>query len=157
MGVRKIDQFDIDYEELDSQVSKALNLSPGSVFVLSNGVGAELFEFVYPMKLRGNMIPVNTNTTLGRAVISKRSYISNNLKKEKNLLALNFLMEMGLEPMQKVITYPIELAGKVEAVLEVVRRGGSLTEAPDFGQEDLKRMREVIDKTLSLRVVAEIG
>ncbi len=157
MGVRKIDQFDIDYEELDSQVSKALNLSPGSVFVLSNGVGAELFEFVYPMKLRGNMIPVNTNTTLGRAVISKRSYISNTLKKEKNLLALNFLMEMGLEPMQKVITYPIEFAGKVEAVLEVVRRGGSLTEAPDFDREDLKRIREVIDKILSLRVVAEIG
>ncbi len=150
MGVRKIDQFDIDYEELDSRVSKALNLSPGSVFVLSNGVGAKLFEFVYPTKLRGNMIPVNTNSTLGRAVISKRTYISNNLNKEKKFLALNFLMEMGLEPIQNLITYPIEFTGKIEQVLEVVRRGGSLTEAPDFGEEDIRTIKEVIGKFLPL-------
>jgi len=157
LGVRKIDQFDIDYEELDSQVSKALNLSPGSVFVLSNGVGVELFEFVYPTKLRGNMIPVNTNYILGRAVISRRSSLTNNLRKEKNFGALSFLMGMGLEPIQKIITYPIEFAGKIEAVLEVVRRGGSLTEAPDFGEEDIGIIKEVIGKFFPLRVAVDMG
>jgi len=155
--VASINQIDIDHEGLDRQVSKALNLSPGCLFVLTNGVRAELFEFVYPTKLRGNMIPVNTNSTLGRVAISKRSYISNNLKKEKKFLALNFLMEMGLEPIQKVITYPIELAGKVEAVLEVVRRGGSLTEAPDFGEEDIRIIKEVIGKVFPLRVAGDMG
>ncbi|MFQ5787641.1 MAG: GAF domain-containing protein [Thermodesulfobacteriota bacterium] len=147
----------MDYEELDSQVSKALNLSPGCLFVLADGVGGKLFEFVYPKKLRGNMIPVNTNSILGRAVISRRSYITNNLKKEKNLVALNFLIGMGLEPAQKVLTFPIEFGGKIIAVLELVRRGDNLTEAPDFGEEDITRLKQVISKFFSLRVADGMG
>ncbi|MDA2921331.1 hypothetical protein MYX76_17870 [Desulfobacterota bacterium AH_259_B03_O07] len=151
-----INQIDIDYEGLERKVSKALNLSPGCLFVLSNGV-SELFEFVYPTKLKGNMIPVNTKSILGRAVISRQSSITNKLRKEKNLVALGFLMEMGLEPIQKLITYPIEFTGKIEAVLEVVRRGGSLNEAPDFGEEDIRIIKEVIGKFFSLRVAGNMG
>ena len=103
------------------------------------------------------MVPVNTKSLLGRAVISKRHYISNNLKKEKNFMALNYLMDMGLSPVQKVLTYPIEFAGEILAVLEIVRRGDSLTEAPDFGEEDITRIKEVISTSLSLRVAGEMG
>jgi len=103
------------------------------------------------------MVPVNTRSLLGRACISNRSYVSNNLKKEKNFLALNYLMDMGLSPVQKVITYPVEFGGRIVGVLEVVRRGDRLTEAPDFGKEDLRRISGVIDKIFSLRVAAETG
>lgn len=134
-----------------------MNLSPRCLFVLANGVGGKLFEFVYPAKLRGNMIPVNTNSILGRAVISRRSYITNNLKKERNLVALNFLIGMGLVPAQKVLTYPIEFGGKIIAVLELVRRGDSLTETQDFGEEDITRLKQVISKFFSLRVADGMG
>ncbi|MDA2920599.1 hypothetical protein MYX76_14085, partial [Desulfobacterota bacterium AH_259_B03_O07] len=67
------------------------------------------------------------------------------------------LMDMGLSPVQKVVTYPVEFGGRIIAVLEVVRRGDSLTEAPDFGEEDLQRISGVIDKIFSLRVAAEAG
>ena len=134
-----------------------MNLSEGCLFVLTNGIDNKLLEFVYPTKLKGNMVPINTRSLLGRAFLSKRNYISNNLKKEKNFLALNYLMDMGLSPVQKVVTYPVEFGGRIIAVLEVVRRGDSLTEAPDFGEEDLQRISGVIDKIFSLRVAAEAG
>jgi len=132
-------------------------LSEGCLFFLANGIDNKLLEFVYPVKLRGNMVPVNTRSLLGRACISNRSYVSNNLKKEKNFLALDYLMDMGLSPVQKVITYPVEFGGEIVGVLEVVRRGDRLTEAPDFGGEDLRRISGVIDKIFPLRVAAETG
>jgi hypothetical protein len=64
---------------------------------------------------------------------------------------------MGMEPVQKVITYPVMLGGRIIAVLMVVRRGDSLTQAPDFGQEDIERLKAILDNKFSLRLAAEMG
>ena len=112
-----------------------------------------MLEFVYPKRLNGNIIPININSILGRAVVSKRFYITNNAKKEEDLSVINYLMSMGTLPIQKVITYPIEFAHKIVAVLEVVRRGDSLTEAPDFGVDDIDRLGLIIKRFLKLHVV----
>ena len=144
---------DIDLEKLDEQVSKALNLPPGSLFVLAVDDSGKLMEFVYPTELTGNMVPINARSILGRAVSSRRYYISNNAYKEKDLSVLNCLSAMGSKPVRKVITYPIVFMDEFVALLEVVRKGDGLTETPNFEAVDVDRIREVIDQMFSLHAV----
>ncbi len=147
----------IDYSQLEVQLAKDLNTQEGSLFVLVNDENNNILEFVYPAKLRGNMVPLNTKSLVGKAVVSGKSFIVNDLKKEKNTMVLDWLMRMGMEPVQKVITYPVMLGERIIAALMVVRRGDALTQAPDFGQEDLERLKSLLDNKFSLRLAAEMG
>lgn len=147
----------IDYSQLEIQLAKDLNTEEGSLFVLVNDVNTNILEFVYPTKLRGNLVPVNSKSLVGKAVVSGKSYIVNDLKKEKNVIVLDWLMRMGMEPVQKVITYPVMLGERIIAALMVVRRGDTLTQAPDFGQEDIERLKAILDNKFSLRLAAETG
>ena len=147
----------IDYSELESQLTRDLNTEEGSLFVLVNDQNNNIMEFVYPTRLRGNLVPVNTKSLIGKAVVSGKSFIVNDLKKEKNVAVLDWLLRMGMEPVQKVITYPVMLGERIVAGLMVVRRGDSLTQPPDFGDEDLERLKAILDKKFSLRLAAEIG
>jgi len=72
-------------------------------------------------------------------------------------MVLDWLMRMGMEPVQKVITYPITLGERIIAALMVVRRGDALTQAPDFGEEDLERLKGLLDNKFSLRLAADMG
>jgi hypothetical protein len=147
----------IDYSQLEVQLTKDLNTQEGSLFVLVNDENNNILEFVYPATLRGNLVPLNTKSLVGKAVVSGKSFIVNDLKKEKNLMVLDWLMRMGLEPVQKVITYPIKVGERIIAALMVVRRGDALTQAPDFGEEDLERLKGLLDNKFSLRLAADMG
>ncbi len=147
----------IDYSQLEVQLAKDLNTQEGSLFVLVNDENNKILEFVYPAKLRGNLVPLNTKSLVGKAVVSGKSFIVNDLKKEKNTMVLDWLMRMGMEPVQKVITYPVMLGERIIAALMVVRRGDALTQAPDFGNEDLERLKSLLDNKFSLRLAAEMG
>jgi hypothetical protein len=157
LGDRKINFLDTDYLQLEAQVTKDLNTQQGSLFILVNDENSAVLQFVYPTKLRGNLVPVNSRSLVGKAVVSGKSYIVNDVKKEKNVVVLDWLMRMGMEPVQKVITYPVMLRERIIAALMVVRRGDTLTQAPDFGDEDVDRLKKILDDNLSLRVAAEIG
>lgn len=147
----------IDYSQLEVQLAKDLNTQEGSLFVLVNDENNNILEFVYPAKLRGNLVPLNTKSLIGKAVLSGKSAIVNDLKKEKNVMVLDWLMRMGMDPVQKVITYPVMLGERIIAALMVVRRGDTLTQSPDFGQEDLERLKGLVDKKFTLRIAAEMG
>jgi hypothetical protein len=112
---------------------------------------------VYPTKLRGNLVPLNSKSLVGKAVVTGKSSIVNDLKKEKNVVALDWLLRMGMKPVQKVITYPLMLGERIVAALMVVRRGDALTQAPDFSQEDIERLKSLLDNKFSLRLAAEMG
>lgn len=143
----------IDYKELDKQITEIFKLSQGCVFMLELDKHSNLLEFAYPHKLIKNKIPVDNKTIVGRAVIAKRCYISNNVEKESNFVVLNCLMAMGAAPVQKMITYPILSGGRVKTILQVVRKGKTLSESPDFQKEDLEKIKSVLDDLLSLHIV----
>ncbi|MBI2486168.1 MAG: GAF domain-containing protein [Deltaproteobacteria bacterium] len=143
----------VDYEELYRQISEIFNLQKGCVFMCEVDKHANLLEFTYPPKLIKNKVPIDNKTIVGRAVIAKRSYISNNVEKESNFAVLNCLMAMGAAPVQKMITYPILSGDKVRAVLQVARRGKTLSESPDFQKDDLGKIKSILDDLLSLHIV----
>jgi len=143
----------VDYEELDRQLSEIFQLTQGCVFLLELDKHSTLLEFSYPPKLIKNKLPVDNKTILGRAVIAKRSYISNNVEKESNFVVLNCLMAMRAAPVQKMVTYPILSGDRVRAVLQIVRKGKTLSDSPDFVKEDLEKIKSVLDELLSLHIV----
>jgi hypothetical protein len=143
----------VDYEELDRQISEIFNLPIGCVFMLEVDKHGNLMEFTYPRKLIKNKVPVDNKTIVGRAVIAKRSYISNNVERESNFAVLNCLMAMGSAPVQKMMTYPILSGDRVRAVVQVVRKGMTLSEFPDFQKEDLEKIKTVLDDLLSFHIV----
>lgn len=153
---REINYLPIDYSDLEAQVTKNLNTQEGSLFVLVNDQSNNILEFVYPTKLRGNLVPVNSKSLVGKVVVLGKFNIVNDLKKEKNLVVLDWLMRMGMDPVQKVIAYPVTLGGRIIAALMVVRRGDSLTQAPDFGEDDIERLKAILDKKFSLRLAADM-
>jgi hypothetical protein len=154
---RDINFLPIDYSDLETQLAKDLNTQRGSLFVLVNDQNNNILEFVYPTKLRGNLVPVNSKSLVGKVVVLGKSYVVNDLKKEKNVAVLDWLMRMGMDPIQKVIAYPVLLGERIIAALMVVRRGDSLTQAADFGQEDIERLKAILDNKFSLRLAAEMG
>lgn len=139
------------------QLTKGLNTQEGSLFILVNNENNHILEFVYPAKLRGNLVPLNAKSLVGKAVVSGKSFIVNDLKKEKNVMVLDWLLRMGMEPVQKVITYPVMIGQRIVAALMVVRRGDALTQPPDFGEEDLERLKGLIDNKFTLRIAAQMG
>jgi hypothetical protein len=130
------------------------NLPPGCVFVLTVDKDIRLLEFTYPIQLKGNMIPIDSKSIAGRAVMSRRSYISNNVPGERGFISFDWLMARGSAPVQKMITYPVIFTEKVIAVLQVVRKGTSPSQSgPDFQKEDIEKIKSILDDILTLRVV----
>lgn len=144
----------IDYIELDRKISEILKLSQRSVFVLDMHRDGSLLEFTYPPQFKGNMLPVDNKNIAGRAAIAKRSYISNNVREEKGFVILDWLMSMGGAPIQKMITYPVIFIDEVIAVVQVTRRGVTLSESgPNFRKEDLDKIKFLLDDLHMLHAV----
>lgn len=95
---------------------------------------------------------------VGRTVLARRSYISNNVPQEKGFIISDWLMNRRGTPIQKVIAYPVILADKVVAVLQIARRGTSLSESgPDFQNEDLQKIKSVLEDFITPHTVKSAG
>jgi hypothetical protein len=101
---------------------------------------------------------VDGKSIVGRTVLARRSYISNNVPHERGFIISDWLMNRGGIPIQKVITYPVTLVDNVVAVLQIVRRGTSLSESgPDFRNEDLEKIKSVLDDFVIPHTVKSAG
>ncbi|MGE5443528.1 MAG: GAF domain-containing protein [Ignavibacteriales bacterium] len=126
----------------------------GCVFVLAVHRDGKSLEFAYPPQLKGNVIPVDHKSIAGHAVISQRSYITNNFRDERGFVLFDWLMSKGNAKIQKMITYPIIFLDKVVAVLHITRRGSSFSEVgPDFHNGDVEKIQSILDDSLNLHVV----
>ena len=151
----------MDYIELDRQISEAFNLPKGSVLILTTNKHDNSLEFAYPDTLSGNLIPVNSRTIVGRAVITKQPYISNNVQGQRDFNFLCLFMRknayptqnMIIYPVQKTVTYPILFVDKVIAVLQVLRRGYKPSETIDFDKEDVEKIKFIVDNVTSIHLV----
>jgi len=101
---------------------------------------------------------VDGRSIVGRTVVARRSYISNNVPQERGFIILDWLMNREGIPIQKVITYPVTLGDKVIAVLQIARRGASLSgSGPDFRSEDLEKIKSVLDDFVIPHTVKSAG
>jgi len=60
-----------------------------------------------------------------------------------------------MTPIQKMISYPVLLTEKVISVIQITRRGDSLSEAgPDFDKSDFEKLSSILNSFLALQVVS---
>ena len=112
-------------------------------------------EFIYPSQLKGNSLPINNKSIAGSAVLNRRPYISNNVRLEKSFIVFDWIMDRGSTPIQKILSYPVILTEKVISVIQITRRGDSLSEAgPDFEKSDLEKLGHIHNSFRSLQIVS---
>jgi len=136
-------------EALASTVSKALNLRPDEVAILMLSRDRTLLEFVYPSELAegSNKFPLSVPSLAGRVVQTGRSVLVNAAREVPHLVFYERIRIKEERPrlIQKLLAVGVRGSdGKVQAVIEVSRRGDSLTEAgPDFRPEDQQRLERL--------------
>ena len=137
-------------EALASTVSKALNLRPDELAILMLSRDRTLLEFVYPSELAEggtNKFPLSVPSLAGRVVQTGRSVLVNAAPEVPHLVFYERIRIKEERPrlIQKLLAVGVRGSdGKVQAVIEVSRRGDSLVEAgPDFRPEDQQRLERL--------------
>ncbi|MBI3404262.1 MAG: GAF domain-containing protein [Acidobacteria bacterium] len=128
--------------KLVEQIGKAFNAKFDEVAVLSLVDGDKFLRFIVPEKLQqiGN-IPMTSTTALSvRTAREKRPEVINNFTSAKHTTVFEAVplgKERG-EPIQKIMSAPINLENKIIGVIQVSRKGKNVASVgPDFTPKDL--------------------
>ena len=137
-------------EALASATSKALDLRQNELAILILTRDRTLLEFVYPSELAEggtNRFPLVVPSLAGRVAQTGRSVLTN---AAHDMPHLDFyerirIKEARPRQIQKLLAVGVKGSdGKVQAVIDVSRRGDTPVEAgPDFRAEDQQRLERL--------------
>lgn len=144
---------------LGSTISKALNLQPDELAILMLSGDRTMLEFVYPAELAeggSNRFPLTVPSLAGRVVQTGRNMLVNTAHEVPHLGFYERIRIKDAKPrqIQKLLAVGVKgPGGKVHAVIEASRRGGSAAEAgSDFRPPDqqlLERLAAVAASALA--------
>lgn len=129
-------------------IAKRFGVRPDEVAVFRVGGGGMQLEFIVPEKLaQVGTIPLTSVTSLAvRTLRERRPEIVNNFSTAMHLRVFEGvpLSVEGSEPIQKILSVPIVVAGKAAGVIQVSRKGKSPGAAgPDFTPKDVDELNQV--------------
>lgn len=147
------------------QVAKLFGVREDEVAIMEVVAEGRTLRFVVPEKLRPvGSIPLSSTTALAaRTVRERRSDVMNNFPIARHATVFEGvpLGRNAGESIQKIISAPIVRGNSVVGVVQICRKGASLTDAgPDFTQRDLTELQSLnkaLDKLLSLCQTAAQG
>ena len=135
---------DDDLNGIAQQLSKLFSVKQDEVALLQLSENGAILGFLYPVKLRkiGSIPMTTTNSLAVRTVRDKRPEMINNFPAQKHptvfeSVALDPKVQEK-QPIQKIMSAPLILDGKPVGVVQISRKGKSLTTAgADFTIRDL--------------------
>ncbi len=124
------------------QISKAFSVKPDEVAVLALAHGGKFLRFVVPEKLQkvGDIPLTSTNSLAVRTARDRRPEVINNFATARHPTVFEAvpLGQQRGEPIQKIMSAPINADNKVIGVIQISRKGKVVTAAgPDFTPKDL--------------------
>jgi len=134
--------------KLAVDIGKAFSVRPDEVAILATTADDKFLAFVVPEQLRNvGTIPINsTSTMVSRTAREKRAEIINNFTTARHSTVFEAVpLESKLrgDPIQKIMSVPVISANRVAGVLQVSRKGKSVTTAgADFGPADLNTLNQ---------------
>jgi hypothetical protein len=143
------DPSEEDWNRLALQISRGFNVRKEEVAVLRLSADARVLSFVLPIKLSMvGAIPLTTAHSLAAKTIrDKRGEIVNNFTNYKHptvFEAVNLTDEEKAAPIQKIVSSPMIVDGKVIGVIQISRKARTGEPAgPDFTQADLAQLATV--------------
>ncbi len=133
------------FAKMAEQVSKAFSVKADEVAILSLMEGDKFLKFVIPEKFQqvGNLPMTSTTSLAVRTAREKRPEVINNFTTAKHTTVFEAIplgKERG-EPIQKIMSAPITVEGKITGVIQVSRKGKSVAAVgPDFTPKDLSEL-----------------
>jgi GAF domain-containing protein len=128
--------------KLCEQIGKAFGVKADEVAILALVLNDKFLKFVVPEKLQniGNIPLTSTTALVARTARDKRPEVINNfaIAKHSTVFEAVPLSEQRGDPIQKIMSAPIQSDGKLVGVIQVSRKGKTLaTAGADFTPKDL--------------------
>ncbi len=128
--------------KLGQQIAKAFGVKEDEVAVLTLVFDNKFLKFVVPEKLQNiGTIPVTSTTALAaRTARDKRPEVINNfaIAKHSTVFEAVPLTDQRGDPIQKIMSAPVQVDNKVIGVIQVSRKGKTQAAAgPDFTPKEL--------------------
>lgn len=147
---------------LTQQISKAFGVKADEVAVLALAHGDKFLRFVVPEKLQkvGDIPLTSTNSLAVRTARDRRPEVINNFASARHPTVFEAvpLGQQRGDPIQKIMSAPINADNKVIGVIQVSRKGKVVTAAgPDFTPKDLGNLvtiANLVGRCLKLYSVA---
>ena len=131
--------------KLADQVGKSYGVKSDEVAILALGSGDKFLNFIVPEKLQkiGNL-PMTSSTSLAvRTAREKRPEVINNFTTAKHSTVFEAvpLGQQRGDPIQKIMSAPINVDNKTVGVIQVSRKGKTVASVgPDFTPKDLSEL-----------------
>jgi hypothetical protein len=126
-------------------LSKMFGVAPDEVAILALNLKEKHLNFVIPEKLAGvGTIPLSNSMALAsRTARENRADVMNNFSMTRHATVFEGV-PLGRKPgesIQKIVSAPIVDGNVVQGVVQISRKGYSLSDAgPDFTQKDLRAL-----------------
>lgn len=139
----------IVWSTVAERIAKSLGVKTDEVGILGISAKWRHLHFLAPEALKNvGFIPLTSNSALAaRTVRESRPEIDNNFASVRHASVFEGVKMAGGEPgdaIQKIISAPILLGGKVIGVIQISRKGSSsVTCGPDFTPADLGKVLAV--------------
>ena len=135
--------------KLAAQISPAFRAKKDEVAILRVSADGRMLSFVFPIKLaKVGAIPLTTSHSLAAKTIrDKRGELVNNFSVYKHptvFEAVDLSAEEKAAPIQKIVSAPMIVDGKVVGAIQISRKGKpGETVGPDFTTRDLAELSTV--------------
>jgi GAF domain-containing protein len=132
--------------KLAADIGKAFSVRPDEVAILAATPDDKFLRFIVPEKLQlVGTIPINsTSAMVSRTAREKRPEIINNFTTARHSTVFEAVpldSKQRGDPIQKIMSVPVVTGTRVAGVLQVSRKGKSVTTAgADFGPADLSAL-----------------
>jgi GAF domain-containing protein len=134
--------------KLAADIGKAFSVRPDEVAILATTPDDKFVRFLVPEQLRNvGTIPINsTSAMVSRTAREKRAEIINNFTTARHSTvfeAVPLESKQRGDPIQKIMSVPVVTDGRVAGVLQVSRKGKTVTTAgADFSPADLNTLNQ---------------
>lgn len=130
------------FAKLSEQVGKGFDAKPDEVAILALIRGGKFLQFIVPEKLQkvGDIPMTSTNSLAVRTARERRPEVINNFATARHPTVFEAvpLGQQRGEPIQKIMSAPISADGKVVGVIQISRKGKSIsTVGSDFTPKEL--------------------
>lgn len=135
--------------QLAAQIGRAFNVRKEEVAILRVSADGNTLSFFYPVRLvKIGAIPLTTTQSLATKTIrDKKGEVVNNFSAYRHptvFEAVDLTPEEKATPIQRIISSPMIVDGKVVGVIQVSRKAKPGESAgPDFSQRDLAELMNV--------------
>jgi hypothetical protein len=145
LGTEQADGSQVSLTSVAEKIAKNLGVRNDEVAILSVSNRWRHLHFLVPEALKKvGFIPLSSNSALAaRTARDSRPEIENNFAAARHATVFEGvkITEEGTEAIQKMISAPILLDGKVIGVIQISRKSATAANAgPDFTAEDLGKI-----------------